>query len=593
MEDFDSQTYRERSVHHTSKRAIIAALTGLPFYMRALFFFAVLIFLSTSFALLIRFSDRYLVEVPRHGGSLSEGIIGRPRFINPVIAKSDADRDIAGLIYSGLLRATPEGDLAADLAENFEVSEDGLTYTFVLKDNLVWHDGEPITSADVAFTIEKVRDPGLAIKSPRRASFEGVTVETPDAKTVVFSIKQPYAPFLENATMGIIPKHIWQNVPDEEFDVSYHNIEPIGSGPYRIGTIARDNQKGLPSYYDLIAFKRYALGEPYITHLRMAFYGNNEELTRAYSDHTIDQIHTLEPEQAQLLEKMGSRIVRVPLPRTFAVYFNQTVQPIFADKAVRTALDLALDRNRIVSEVLSGYGKPINNPLPIIGNDATDTDDTVGQVNLIEARKTLEEAGWVQNAANIYEKTDKKKKKVSLLQFSLAIPDVPELRRAAELMKEDWEKMGASVTLRVFEPSTFAVDVLSPRKFDALFYGQINGRVPDPFAYWHSSQRNAPGLNIALYANKNVDKFLEEARKENDQVNRTLLLQKFVTEIENDKPAIFVYSPDFLYAVSPEVQGMHVGLITTESERFLDTAYWYIESERVWKWFADRMSALR
>jgi len=109
------------------------------------------------------------------------------------------------------LRATPEGDLIPDLAANFTVSPDGLTYTFTLKNDLVWHDGEPITSADVAFTIDKVRDPGLAIKSPRRASWEGVTVETPDPMTVIFRIQQPYAPFLENATMGIIPKHIWQN----------------------------------------------------------------------------------------------------------------------------------------------------------------------------------------------------------------------------------------------------------------------------------------------------------------------------------------------------------------------------------------------
>jgi len=134
--------------------------------------------------------------------------------------------------------------------------------------------------------------------------------------------------------------------------VSYHNIEPIGSGPYRMGTIGQDSQKGLPSYYDLIAFKRYTLGEPYITHLRLAFYGNNQELAQAYNDHTIDQMHALEPDQAAELEKNGARITKVPLPRIFAVYFNQNQQPIFADKSVRTALDLALDKDRIVHDVL-------------------------------------------------------------------------------------------------------------------------------------------------------------------------------------------------------------------------------------------------
>lgn len=587
MENFE--TYSDQLRRSTNGRVrLTAALAELPFSVRAIFVAAFFVFIGATLALAISLSDRFLVEIPRHGGTLVEGIIGRPRFINPVIAKSDADRDIAGLIYSGLLRATPEGGVTPDLAKAYLVSEDGLTYTFTLRDDLVWHDGEPITSADIAFTIEKVRDPGLAIKSPRRASWEGVTIETPDEKTVIFTIKQPYAPFLENATMGILPKHIWQNVPNEEFDVTYHNIEPIGSGPYRMGTIVRDDKKGLPSAYDLVAFKRYALGEPYITHLRIAFYGNNQELLLAYRNRVVDQIHTLEPKDAAVLEKEGGHILRVPLPRTFAVFFNQNQQPIFADKAVRSALNLALNKERIVSDVLGGYAQPINGPLPFV-NLSTSATGTSGTVNMggdiAKAREILEAAGWVQNAANIYEKTDKKKKQVALLQFSVAIPDVPELRAAAELMKEDWENMGAQVTLKIFESSTFVGEVLSPRKFDALFYGQITGRVPDPSAYWHSSQRNAPGLNVALYANKNVDQILEDVRKENDFVERSLLLEKFVSEIGKDAPAVFIYSPDFLYAVSPKVRGMNTGLITTESERFLDVPYWYIESERVWEWF--------
>ncbi len=559
----------------------------LPFVLRALFVSALIVFCLTSFALLIKFNDRFLIEVPEHGGTLTEGIIGRPRFINPVIAKSDADRDMSALVYSGLLRATPEGTLIPDLAANYTVSPDGLTYTFILKDGLLWHDGEPITSSDIAFTIEKVKDAGLAIKSPRRASWEGVAVETPDARTIIFTIKHPYAPFLENATMGIIPKHIWQNVPDEEFDVTYLNIQPIGSGPYRIDKIVRDNN-GLPSYYDLVAFKRFTLGEPYITHFRMMFFGNTQDLTQAYGNKTIDQMHTIAPEEAKIIEATGAHILRAPLPRIFAVYFNQNEQPIFTDLAVRKALDLAIDKDHIVHDVLNGYGRTIEGPLPYLesGDNATEPSASAHDGKLLKARSILETAGWTRNAANIYEKVDKKKKKVSLLQFSIAIPDVPELRKAGELMKQDWEALGASVTLKVFDPSTFAADVLAPRKYDALFYGQIIGRVPDLYPYWHSSQRNAPGLNIALYANKNVDKLLEDARKENDETKRGAILEKFLTEIQNDIPAIFVYSPDFLYATSPNLRNIHTSLLTTESERFLDISNWYVESERIWKWFA-------
>ena len=571
---------------------LISRLAHLPLTKRVVFVVALFCFAASSFVIITKLIDKQLTEIPRHGGRLTEGIIGRPRFINPIIAKSDADRDMSELIYSGLLRPTTGGDLIPDLAKDYSISDDGMTYTFTLRDDIVWHDGVAITSDDILFTIDKVRDPGLAIKSPKRASWEGVEVSAPDAQTVVFRLTQPYAPFLDNATMGILPKHIWRNIPDDEFDVSYYNIEPIGSGPYRVKDVVRDTGKGLPRYYDLVAFKRYTFGEPYITDLRMQFFGNNQELAQAFADRSIDQMHTLLPEEARELEAHGGSVSRTPLPRIFALYFNQNQQAIFTDKAVRKALDTAVDKQAIVTKVLDGYGKAIDGPLPFLtvlatssDNGAATTTDRIGR-----AKAILEKAGWTLNAANLYEKADKKKKTVTLLSLSIAMPDVPELRSAAEMVKSDWQKLGVNVTIKVFEQSNFASDVLSQRKYDVLFYGQIIGRVPDPYAYWHSSQRNAPGLNVALYTNKDVDKLLEDARKESDETARNTILSKFVSTLQDDTPAIFLYSPDFLYATSPAAHGVNIGFMTTESERFIGIENWYIESERVWKWIAERIT---
>jgi len=570
------------------KRSLAALLLALPLPWRRIAIFSILIFTATSVMLLVRLNDSFLVEIPKDGGTLTEGIIGRPRFINPVIARSDADRDIAELVYSGLIQSSTDNQFTPDLAESYDVSPDGLTYTFTLRENLFWHDGEPITSADVAFTIDKVRDPGLAIKSPRRASWEGVSVETPSPNVVVFHLKQPYAPFLENATMGILPKHIWVNVPNGEFDVTFHNIKPIGSGPYRISGITQDADKGLPKHYDLVAFKRYARGEPHITNLRIIFFGNNNELSQAYASGQIDQMHSIEPTQANELEIVGAQIRQSVLPRAFAGYFNQTQQPIFTNIAVRKALSIAVDKDEILNTVLLGYGRVINGPLPFAPFDTMGAPSATNFDGISEAKKILEADGWVLNANSVYEKTDKKKKTTTTLEFSLAVPDVPELRQSAELLRVNWERVGARVTVKVFELATFSSDVLTPRKYDVLFFGQVIGRTPDLFAYWHSSQRHAPGLNIALYANKKVDKILEDARKEKDDVIRNEMLTSFLAEINSDIPAFFVYSPDFLYATGKHVRGIQTGLITTESERFLGIENWYIESERVWKWFADR-----
>lgn len=550
-----------------------------------MFFFFAALFLVSSFAILKAWNDRYLVEVPDKGGAIVEGVIGRPRFINPVLAKSDVDRDMTQLIFSGLMRATPEGSLRPDLAREYTVSDDGLTYTFTLRDNLFWHDGEPLTSADVVFTIEKVQDKTLEIKSPKRASWEGVIVKAPNERTVEFSLKQPYAPFLENTTIGIIPKHIWGNVPNAEFDVSFHNVEPIGSGPYRIENVVYEKDQGLPIAYELRAFKHYALGEPYLSKLTMRFYGNNAELVSAYKKGTIQQIHTIDPRLAEELEHSGAIVSRTELPRVFAAFFNQSTNPALAAKEVRQALSAAIDRDRIVRDVLYGFGKSVSGPMPyeVSTSSLRALSSAPRDERLTTAKAMLIDAGWKENAeTGILEKTDPKKKTVIPLQFSLAVSDIDELKRAAELITEDWRAIGADVNVKVYESSTFTTEVLTPRAFDVLFFGQVIGRIPDLYPYWHSSQRAAPGLNIAQYTSRPVDKLLEDLRKTRDQEERMRILRNIEQEIATDAPAAFVYSSYFLYVRDPRVRGVRTGVITTESERFLDISDWHIESDHIW-----------
>jgi peptide/nickel transport system substrate-binding protein len=558
-----------------------------------LFIIATIAFIVSSFTLIMRFERMYMVEVPTYGGVLREGIIGRPRFINPVLAKSDADRDMTELVFSGLLKATPDGKLIPALAESYTISPDGLVYTFTLKDNLSWHDGEPLTAQDVVFTIEKVQDKSLAIKSPRRASWDDVSVESPDERTIVFKLKQPYAPFLDNATMGIIPKHVWEKIPNDEFDVSYYNVEPIGSGPYRYTSMIKDTEKGLPTAYVLTSFRNYALGRPFISNLTIFFYGNSKELTSGYQNKEIDQIHTIDPSVAKSLESQGAIITHTELPRTFAAFINATQNPALQDKAVREALHVAVDKEQIIDQVLYGYGETIDGPLPYIQATTSIRDagkkDQAQRAN--EARHILEAAGWSMNPeTKTMEFVDKKKKKTIPLEFSISVPDVDELTRSAQFLKEDWERIGAHVTVKVFELSTFSVEVLASRKYDVLFYGQVIGRTPDLFPYWHSTQRIAPGLNVALYTSRPADKLLEDIRKTSDESLRTELLLKFNDELQRDTPAIFVYSPYFLYVRSASVHGAKTdGIITTESERFLDIQNWYIESDHVWRFFAKLM----
>jgi peptide/nickel transport system substrate-binding protein len=211
------------------EKAIRRAIRSFTAAEKTVFYTFVGIFIISSLALVWKVNASYLVEVPTRGGTLVEGVLGNPRFINPVLAISDADKNLSALVYSGLTRIDSKGNVVNALAESVSVSDDGLYYSVKIKDGATFHDGEPVTADDVIFTIQKITDP--LIKSPRRGNWDGVSVEKVDDLTLNFHLKKPYAPFIENLSVGIMPKHIWNNVTNDEFSFSQFNTLPVGSGP--------------------------------------------------------------------------------------------------------------------------------------------------------------------------------------------------------------------------------------------------------------------------------------------------------------------------------------------------------------------------
>jgi peptide/nickel transport system substrate-binding protein len=555
---------------------------------KALFgFFAVLLIVS---ALLMLYNiNRYiLTEVPASGGSYVEGIIGSPRFINPLLATSDADRDLTALVYSGLLKAIPEGYLVPDLAQSYSISSDGLTYDFILRENIFFHDGTPITADDIIFTIEKARD--SAIKSPKRASWDGVSAQKINGEEVRFTLKQPYAPFLENATIGILPYHLWKDVDAEQFPFSKFNIEPIGSGPYKLENLKR-NSSGTPTNYELVPFSSYSLGKPYIKSIKIVFYPSEDALIKGYKSGYIESINSISSDKLKEVVKKESRIERSPLPRIFAVFFNQNQAPIFANTEVRRALNAAIDKKKIVDEVLSGYGTDISGPLPpgILKQKriiAASDENKSGNAEERSATLILQDDGWEWNIDEVvWEK--KVNKETQRLQFSLATSNITELKKAAEIIVSEWKKIGIKVDLNIFEVGDLNQNIIRPRKYDAILFGEIIGRGLDLFAFWHSSQRNDPGLNIAMYANINADALLKKAREELDKEERNQKYMEFEKEVKADISAIFLYSPDFIYIVPERIKALEVGIVTTPGERFSNVHEWYIETDKVWDFFSN------
>jgi len=552
-----------------------------------LFWFFVILLIGSTFFLLNRVNQFFLVETPKSGGSLIEGVAGAPRFINPLLAISDSDRDLTALMYSGLLKATPSGTFVPDLAQSFEISENGLFYTFTIRGNAVFHDGTPVTADDVLFTIRRAQDPIL--KSPKRANWEGVLVEKIDERTVRFVLSQPYSPFIENVTIGILPLHIWNAVSSDQFPFSQFNVEPIGSGPYKIERVKRDSA-GLPEFYKLEAFHDYALGKPFINFITLRFYAGEKELVEAYNKGEIDALNSISPEFINDIDRKDILINNTPLPRIFAVFFNQSQASLFTNTQVRRALDMALDKERIVTEVLGGYGVTIYNPIPpgiitqILPSYAEQLSTEERSTN---ARAYLEERGWEidEETRILTRKTDDETQRLS---FTLSTSNTPELKKAAQIIKESWERMGARVELKFFDIADLNQNVIRPRRYDALLFGEIIGRELDLFAFWHSSQQDDPGLNIALYANITADKLLEDARQESDRTIRLKKYEAFEKEVRDEVPAVFVYSPDFIYILPEVIKGFDLGTITTSSDRFLNVHEWHIETDRIWSIFTSK-----
>lgn len=544
---------------------------------------------ASTLALIINISASVSTIVPTHGGSITEGEVGPARFINPVLTLSQPDEDLSALIFSGLMRSLPDGSVVPDLASGYSVSDDGTTYTFNIRSDARFHDGTKLTADDVVFTVQTIQTP--EIKSPHRADWEGVAVSSPDPSTVVFKLPKPYAPFIFDTTLGILPKHLWQNVSAEEFPFSPLNTHPIGSGPYRVAHLDTDSTGSAVSY-DLTPNSSFTLNAPYIDHIKFLFFSNDADMIDAFNAGKISALAGIAPADLHLITRTDTRTLTSPLPRTFGIFFNQTHAPVLADPSVRNALSAAVDKNALLQQVLGGYGVALSGPIPpgVLRNNKMDssiasTTATVSAIGSDVAESILTHSGWsMSSSTNTWIKGSGTKR--STLTFTLATADEPELVATAHALAQDWKAAGIDVQVQVYPLSELNTNVIRPRAYDAILFGEVVGREGDLFAFWHSSQRNDPGLNLAMYANTKADTALAQARSTIDQKSREKLYGQFATLVQKDNPAIFLYAPDFIYIVPTSVQGIGLGALTTPAERFLNVYQWYTNTERVWDVFA-------
>ena len=634
--------------------------------------FSSLIFLTTDFYI------KNTKVAPAIGGAYSEGIIGQPRFINPIYGETnDIDRALIDLIFSGLMSYDKDGKIVNDLADSYKISNDGKTYDFILKDNLFWQDGRPLTADDIIFTIKTIQNSDY--KSPLRANWIDVDIEKTSDKSFTFRLKIPYNSFLENNTIKIIPKHIWENILPESFALSSYNLQPIGSGPYSFKNL-KQIESGFIKNIDLTANRKYYNGIPFISNLSFQFFEKKEELIKAVNAKTIDgfSLAQLDNNEAQAEKEIRQGWTKdkkftayyLSLPRYFAVFFNTQKTKLFSDINLRKALNYATDKNEIINEIgistkerafivnspilpqYFGYQEPAiayefsvekaNNLLDKTGfkalssgqrekildkkpafqfknylsvkskgKDVTElqkclsrlpndnfsdflqgeTNGTYGKATenaVIEFQKKYlpeeKPTGEVGKATRI--KLNKlcatPQENSQLLQFTIVTINQPQLIQVANSLKNYWQKVGAMVNIKAVEVSELK-SIIKERNYDALLFGEALGSEPDLYPFWHSSQKNDPGLNLSEYENKDIDTLLKDARETLDNNEKQKKYEKLQNIILEDAPALFLYNPDYIYWVSAKIKGLETTKIVDPAKRFSNIENWFIKTKRVWK----------
>ena len=503
------------------------------------------------------------VDVPAVGGEYTEALVGEPQFVNPLYASaSDVDADLARLIYSGLMRWDSSQGLMNDLAANIQVSEDKKTYTVQLRDDARFHNHEPVRARDIIFTFDAIQN--SQYRSPLAVSFQNVEVTQVDDKTVAFVLDQPFAPFLSTLTVGILPADVWSDIPPRSAALAELNLKPIGSGPYTFAEFAKDKKGGIHSY-TLERYRDYYGEKPFIERLTFKFYPSVEEAVRGLASRQVEGVGFVPPDQEAEVEKNRSvSLLRPAMPRETLLLFNQEKQPIFKKIEVRKAIALALDKPKIVETVTNGYGTVLDSAIPqgLLGHAP---DVLKIRRDTAQANELLEKAGYP---------------KPEELAFTLTTVQNPEFIRLGELVAEQLAEVGIKLNMEAVEPEKFASTVIEPRGYDLLLTGILFGIDSDPYPFWHSSQSQQGGLNLAGYNNRKVDLLLEEARTTTDDAVRIEKYKTFQEQLAQDLPAIFLYQSTYTYAVANKLKNVRIERLTTPADRFANISQWYIKTRK-------------
>ncbi len=521
------------------------------------------------------FYINHTIPIPGFGGTYTEGLIGQPTYINPLLGHQEPDLTLIKLVFSGLYKYGPESQLVPDLAESLPViSQDQKQYTIKLKNNVKWHNDRQLTADDVVFTIQTIKDP--VYKSPLRNLWLYTTVEKLSDFEVKFTTKDVSGPFIQNLTQPILPKFVWSKVEAQNSLLSKYNLEAVGSGPYTIKEIKK-LQSGKIQSINLQSNPNYYGGKPKIDTVVFKFYDNEQDLLNAFHSKEIMGLSYSPYSSSLRLESNPeqNQIFKIPLPQYQVVFFNLQ-SAILSDLKVRQALSLVTDRQKIITEVFKN--EAVLPSSPFLFASQTDPAEIAKGQDLEQAKKILDSAGWTVDP-----KTSLRRKKTQDLALTMYTNDMEMNSKAAQNLADQYRALGIKISLNVVPTKNLTENNIRSRNFDILLFAQKFNTDPDPFLFWHSSQIKDPGLNLTGFNNPAADKLIAEARTTTDQKVREQKYLEFDKLFSQNIPAIFLDQTIYVYALDKNIKNVNLHKLYDSSQRMYDLPSWYMQEDRKWK----------
>jgi len=527
-----------------------------------------------------------------------EGVIGVPESITPVTARSRAERLLVGLIFSGLVKLGPGSTYQPDLATSWSMSDDGRTWTFNLRDDAVWQDGEPVTAGDVVYTIEALKSPDAA--GAASGAWADVTVTAPDERTVVFTLGTPVAGFLAAATQPLLPAHLLADVPLADLATSDFARLPVGSGPFAVSEMDGEHAILVPASSVLPGIEEPADGAspsptmdslatpqprpsssvptPYLDQVEVRFYPDEAALAGAMEAGEIDGAAGMSTATAAALAALPDvERLRYPTTTLSAVLLNvRPNHPELRDPRSRQALLAAIDRQALVAGVLGGDAVRADALIPP-GSWAYDA-ASAGAVAFDRkaAAKLLDDAGWTLKKGKLYAPKAKDPYRMELL--TVPADANPHLAAIAGQVRDAWTALGMDVSVLEVPVADLGTR-LREGDYAASVVDIAQGLEPDLYPLLASSQVRAAGSNLAGYQDQSLDTLLEAARAPGAPDAQQAAWKALLAGLAKRQPILpLAWSDEVM--VSRGLDGPGPRLIARPGDRFWDVLAWRLAADR-------------